>query len=119
MYLEIQLLAGLPERSRETRDFELRETGQKLDFEVHQNRGIRWWGVANSEMADFGRFPGFRISDPPPTYSPVFDVPRNPTFGRSPGARNREFRDYVPAFRCTWESWFCEASRSSKSRLPR
>ena len=36
------------ERICETRDFELRETGQKLDFEVHQNRGIRWWRGANS-----------------------------------------------------------------------
>ena len=49
-----------PERFRETRDFELRETGQKLDFEVHQNRGIRWWGVANSESGEPAKIRHFR-----------------------------------------------------------
>ena len=72
------------------------------------------------EMADFGRFPGFRISDAPPTYSPVlmyleiqvlagfpeleiasfantfrcFDVPGNPGFGRLPGDRAKKFRRF-------------------------
>ena len=76
------------------------------------------------EMADFGRFPGFRISAAPPTYSPVlmyleiqvlagfpeleiatfantfrcFEISGNPGFGRFPGARNRDFRDEVPPF---------------------
>merc|ERR1712015_383882 len=76
------------------------------------------------EMADFDRFPGFRISDAPPTYSPVFtyleiqllaglpeleiagfantfrrfDVTGNPGFARLPGARNRDFRDEIPPF---------------------
>ena len=49
-----------PERIRETRDFELRETGQKLDFDVHQNRGIRWWGVANSESGESAKIRQFR-----------------------------------------------------------
>ena len=76
------------------------------------------------EMTDFGRFPGFRISDAPPMYSPVlmyleiqvfagfpelkiatfantfrcFEISGNPGFGRFPGARNRDFRDEVPPF---------------------
>ena len=49
-----------PERIRETRDFELRETGQNLAFEVHQNRGIRWWGVANSESGESPKIRHFR-----------------------------------------------------------
>ena len=84
------------------------------------------------EMADFGRFPGFRISDAPPTYSPVlmyleiqllagfpeleiasfantfrcFDVPGNPGFERLPGARNRDFREEIPPVRGAGESNF-------------
>ena len=48
------------EHIRESRDFELRETGQNLDFEVHQNRGIRWWGVANSESGESPKIRHFR-----------------------------------------------------------
>ena len=94
-------------------------------------RGARNRGFPNQippfygpEMTDFGRFPGFRISDAPPTYSPVlmyleiqvlagfpelevatfantfhcFEISGNPGFGRFPGARNRDFRDEVPPF---------------------
>ena len=86
----------------------------------------------NPEMADFGRFPGFRISDAPPTYSHVliyieiqllagfpeleiasfantfrrFDVPRNPGFARLPGARNHDFREKIPPFRGAGKSNF-------------
>merc|ERR1712015_449269 len=49
-----------PERIRETRDFEFRETGQNLDFALHQNRGIRWWGVANSESGESAKIRHFR-----------------------------------------------------------
>merc|ERR1712015_27373 len=48
------------ERIRETRDFELRGTGQNLDFEVQQNSGIRWWGVANSESGESAKTRHFR-----------------------------------------------------------
>ena len=48
------------ERIRDSRDFELRETGKKLDFEVHQNRQIRWWGVANSESGESPKIRHFR-----------------------------------------------------------
>ena len=48
------------ERIRESRDFELRETGKNLDFEVHQNRRIHWWGVANSESGESPKIRHFR-----------------------------------------------------------
>ena len=89
-----------------------------------------------SEMADFGRFPGFRISDAPPTFSPVlmyleiqllagfpeleiasfantfrfFDVRGNTGFARLPGARNRDFREEIPPL---WG-----AGKSNYWRLP-
>ena len=95
-------------------------------------------------MTDFGRFPGFRISDAPPTYSPVlmyleiqvfagfpelktatfantfrcFEISGNPGFVRFPAAPNRDFREYVLLFRCTWKYRFCEASRSSSEEIP-
>ena len=83
------------------------------------NSAVLW-----SEMADFGRFPGSRISAAPPTYSPVlmylgiqvlvgcleleiatfantlrcFETSGNPGFVWFPGARNRDFREEVPPF---------------------
>ena len=96
------------------------------------------------EMTDFGRFPGFRISDAPPMYSRVlmyleiqvfagfpelkiatfantfrcFEISGNPGFARFPAAPNRDFREYVPLFRCTWKSRFWEASRRSSEEIP-
>ena len=84
------------------------------------------------EMADFGRFPGFRVSDATPTRSPVlmyleiqilagfpeleiasfantfrhFDVPGNPGLARLPGARNHDFREEIPPFRGAEKSNF-------------
>merc|ERR1712015_218238 len=78
------------------------------------NSTVFWSG--NGGFWPIPRIPNYRR---PTNVFPYFDVPRNPNFGRFPGARNREFREYVPVFRCTWKSRFCEASRSSKWRLPR
>ena len=39
---------------------ELREASQNLDFQVHQNRRIRWWGVANSESGESPKIRHFR-----------------------------------------------------------
>ena len=75
------------------------------------NSAVLW-----SEMADFGRFPGSRISAAPPTYSPVLmylgtqvlagcPEPEIATFAKKPPrfevAGNpgfRDIRDQVPAF---------------------
>ena len=115
-------------------------------FRVARNRGFPhqippFYG---REMTDFGRFPGFRISDAPPTYSPVlmyleiqvlagfpelefanfantfrcFEISGNPGFVRFPAAPNRDFREYVLLFRCTWKSRFWEASRSLIEEIP-
>ena len=104
-----------------------------LEIGAFRTKSHRFYGP---EMADFGRFPGFRISDAPPTYSPVlmylefqilagfpeleiasfantfrcFDVPGNPGFERLPGARNRDFREEIPPF---WG-----AGKSNFWRLP-
>ena len=48
------------ERIRESRDFELRETGKNLDFDVHPNRRIHWWRVANSESGESAKIRHFR-----------------------------------------------------------
>ena len=88
-------------------------------------------------MTDFGRFPGFRISDAPPMYSPVwmyieiqvfagfpelkiatfantfrcFWTSGNPGFEQFRGARNRDFREEVPPL--------CGIGEPRFSRLPR
>ena len=75
-------------------------------------------------MTDFGRFPGFRISDAPPTYSPVlmyleiqvlagfpeleiatfantfrcFEISGNPGFGRFQGLEIATFAKKFPRF---------------------
>ena len=40
----------------------------ELEIGASRTKFHRFYGP---EMTDFGRFPGFRISDAPPTYSPV------------------------------------------------